>query len=367
MPLPANVKEFTMNLSGFNGKQVLLRNFTLVARILLKDLFFRSFNLNYYRKLRTNFSFLLNCLYFGEELQRLLEREKLNPKACISLSFWLNNWTISLGSLKKKGLIQDYFARAHGFDLFEYRELESGRIPYRLFELETAKKVFSVSQSGVDYLKEMYPQYAPKIARNYLGTEDGGMSPFNPNQTFTIVSCASTRSIKRIYLIPEILKRCKFPIHWIHLGDENLNSGDPSVPTYIKNKESLKDFPLVSFDCKGKLDSRQIVDFYKTNSVNLFISVSETEGLPVSIMEAISFGIPVISTDVGGCKEIVTEKTGMLIPKDFDLDQVANEIDEFRTSSKNKEHYRQGVREFWSQNFDVNKNYPQFFELLEQN
>ncbi len=365
MALPANVKEFTLTLKDFNGQSVLMRNKKLFFYILLQDLLLRPFNWKYYKKLRTNISFLLNCIYFGEQLKAIIQKEKLNPNDCIFLSFWLNNWSISLGVLKKQGFISKFFSRAHGFDLFEYRELESGRIPYRLFELQTVDKVFSVSQNGVDYLKEKYPAYADKIFCNYLGSENGGVNPFDEQKIFTIVSCASTRSIKRIFLIPEIIKHCNFPIHWVHLGDENLSSGDPSVPTYIKNKESLDHFPHVSFDCKGKLSTDEIFDFYTRNSVNLFISVSETEGLPVSIMEAISFGIPVMATDVGGCKEIVTAQTGILIPKDFDVKTVAEQINEFRNSTQNKAEFRTGVREFWTHNFEVNKNYKEFFNLLE--
>ena len=44
--------------------------------------------------------------------------------------------------------------------------------------------------------------------------------------------------------------------------------------------------------------------------VDLFLTVSANEGIPVSIMEAQSFGIPVIATDVGGISEIVNNVNG---------------------------------------------------------
>ena len=47
--------------------------------------------------------------------------------------------------------------------------------------------------------------------------------------------------------------------------------------------------------------------------VFFFVNVSESEGIPVSIMEAASFGIPIIATDVGGTSEIVDNSNGFLI------------------------------------------------------
>ncbi|MFR4320263.1 MAG: glycosyltransferase [Blautia massiliensis (ex Durand et al. 2017)] len=44
------------------------------------------------------------------------------------------------------------------------------------------------------------------------------------------------------------------------------------------------------------------------------MNVSSSEGIPVSIMEATSFGIPGIATDAGGTKEIIRDKeNGVLL------------------------------------------------------
>lgn len=49
-------------------------------------------------------------------------------------------------------------------------------------------------------------------------------------------------------------------------------------------------------------------------SCNLFILPSYNEGLPVAILEALSYGMPVISTDVGDISSVVIDrKTGFLI------------------------------------------------------
>ena len=84
----------------------------------------------------------------------------------------------------------------------------------------------------------------------------------------------------------------------------------------------------------------------------------------MSIQEAISFGIPVIATNVGGIPEIVKQETGILIDKNFDIKKVAEQIEAFITSNKNKEEFRNGVRNFWKEKFDAEKVYTEFYKVL---
>jgi colanic acid/amylovoran biosynthesis glycosyltransferase len=62
------------------------------------------------------------------------------------------------------------------------------------------------------------------------------------------------------------------------------------------------------------VDHAQVIDYYTTNHIALFLSLSSREGLPVSLMEAISCGIPLLATTVGGVSEVVNENTGRLAP-----------------------------------------------------
>lgn len=49
---------------------------------------------------------------------------------------------------------------------------------------------------------------------------------------------------------------------------------------------------------------------------HIFLLVSQWEGFPISILEAMQAGLPVISTDVGGVNEaVVDKKTGFLVPR----------------------------------------------------
>lgn len=55
---------------------------------------------------------------------------------------------------------------------------------------------------------------------------------------------------------------------------------------------------------------------------------SKSENLPLSIVEALHHNLPVITTDVGGIKEVINETNGLIFQSDVDLQQVATAISE---------------------------------------
>ena len=55
-----------------------------------------------------------------------------------------------------------------------------------------------------------------------------------------------------------------------------------------------------------------IADYYR--AADLFILPSKQEGLPVALMEAMASGLPVIASDIRGCRDLIDSgKNGLLI------------------------------------------------------
>jgi len=58
---------------------------------------------------------------------------------------------------------------------------------------------------------------------------------------------------------------------------------------------------------------REIADAYQ--SMDILVSCSRNEGLPLNLIEAMALGVAVVAMDTGGCSEIIDDGvTGMLIP-----------------------------------------------------
>lgn len=62
------------------------------------------------------------------------------------------------------------------------------------------------------------------------------------------------------------------------------------------------------------------------NNTDVFILPSYTEGLPISILEAMSYSLPVISTPVGGIPEVVRDGENGFLIKPGDKDALFNAI-----------------------------------------
>jgi len=343
---------------GKKGNKLFFGNLFFVLNTLFNEWRFCSNKRTFYKKLFFYKNTLLHKLYISEQLEIFLSEKDIEDP--VFYSYWFSDWTITLGILKYKKKIRSFVSRAHGFDVYDNRN-KDGFIPFRLFQLKMVDRVFSVSMKGCEYLrnKKKFPE---KITTRYLGVADRGMNPFQGENRFTIVSCSNVNEFKRLELIIEILRHITFPIHWIHFGDGILME---------KMKEKSAELPAtITVEFKGRVPNVEILDFYKNNQVDLFMTTSAMEGLPMTLIEAASFGIPLLGTNVGGIPEIINDQTGMLIPEYPDPSAVADMIEDFKLDHGNSILFRRSVKECWKNNFESMKNYTEFYEdiiLLSRN
>jgi len=277
-------------------------------------------------------------------------------------SFWWYD-CIYLAWLKRKGGISMAVTRAHGGDLYEERGSLDVPCLFRHFQLSAIDAVYSVSEAGTRYLHLRYPAYRSRIHTSYMGTVEHGSGPVRgPDAPLVIVSCAKVRNIKRVHLIGEALERVGgIHVRWVHFGGTANADRDQTVVQFMRTVDRVRQRPNMEVVLKGQMDHHAIMEWYASNAVDLFISMSSTEGLPVSMMEAISFGIPVLSTDVGGCREIVNERTGILIPLDTPVEEVARIIEGFGRSRFLTTESRADVRAYWQERFNAEHNYAELF------
>jgi len=75
----------------------------------------------------------------------------------------------------------------------------------------------------------------------------------------------------------------------------------------------------------GKIDNNRISQFLLT--ADIFIQASDYEGLPHSVLEAINYEVPILSTEAGGCKDLLNDgERGFIIPIPPDKKIIAENI-----------------------------------------
>ncbi len=270
-------------------------------------------------------------------------------------------------ALKKKLKESNAFSRAHRYDLYEYRHKED-YLPMREYLLDNLDYVFPCSDDGTKYLKEKYSSFSEKINTSYLGSPDQGVNYSSKGKpSFIIVSCSRIAPVKRVDKILEVITlllqmELDVPIQWIHIG------AGKDFRKITKQAKGLIDRDKAVF--LGNISNKDVLDFYTRQHVDLFINLSDSEGLPISIMEASSFGIPIFATDVGGTNEIVENGVnGWLINHNSNAIQTAKQLKDIICVLRNTDEslkYRTNARNIWKEKFLVKKNTEKMISVVEK-
>ena len=274
-------------------------------------------------------------------------------------SYWFNNYPSDFQKATgiKCSSLKISIMRAHGIDLYAERHA-CGYIPLREKSFNALDKLVLISDDGYNYITQHYPQNKEKCAVSRLGTEDYGVGPESDRKPFVLVSCSYVIPVKRVHRIVDALSQIRnHRIHWIHFGaGQDFESIKQYASSVLGNSEEI------TFDFKGQFLNKDLMNYYKTHEVSLFVNVSESEGLPVSIMEAISFGIPAVATNVGGTSEAFADSSdGALLDKEFRDEDLSSQIERFcEMSDEAYLQKRKEARRLWEKRFNASFNYQQF-------
>jgi glycosyltransferase involved in cell wall biosynthesis len=166
------------------------------------------------------------------------------------------------------------------------------------------------------------------------------------------------KRIDLIILALSIIESAK-EIEWIHFGDGILKE------SLVQLAENTLDPAKTRFRFMGHIPNEELLKYYSQNHIDLFINTSSTEGIPVSIMEAQAYGIPVIATDTGGLKEIISKESGSLLPVNLNPEDLSREIMHYlNLPEKESESLRANAYHNWNSNFNATSNYRSFITEL---
>ena len=247
-------------------------------------------------------------------------------------SYWFSNSAYAAAKVKKNFPYVYAFTRAHSFEIDPIKNsyyYAGGKN----FVQRYIDEILFISEAGKRfYLKSIINQYnidnknASNKCKVYrLGTikKYDVMTPSSTDGVFRVVSCSRIDVEKRVEVIAEVIKNWNLSkIEWTHFGGGN--SAD--IEKMLEGVDSAK----INVNLMGFCANEKIHKYYSQNPVDVFVSLSSSEGVPVSMMEAQSYGIPILATDVGGVSEIVNNDNGMLISVDASVEQVLSALEHFR-------------------------------------
>lgn len=213
-----------------------------------------------------------------KQLVKLVNASK-NP---ILYFYWGDNLAWTIPYLKKEIKNKDLkiIIRLHGSDLYE--NLKHNYAPLRSAIFSAVDSIVPISEHGYNYIFNKYPKFSSKVFLSRLGVFDNGLNYNiqNLNKEFTIVSVSNVVALKRLNLLFDALQKTQSNITWHHFGDGVLMN---DLNNAIKNKRQGLKVIL-----HGYVSNQSLINFYQKQQVDLFVNVSSSEGLPVSIMEALS-------------------------------------------------------------------------------
>ncbi len=306
---------------------------------------------SYAVRARTYLDILATSILKARSLQEWVEENGLRD--AIFYDYWFQNSTLALAVLRDRGVIRCALSRAHGFDVFDFRWGDLGRVPFREYKAECLDAIFSVSEVGADYLRHRLGRSGAKVRLSRLGVALPPSYPRERPDPPLVVSCSKVIPLKRVHLIPAVLEACDRPLRWVHFGDgpesDRVESAAASLPEAVR------------WELRGWVDNSELREFYATNSVSAFLSLSKFEGVPVSMMEAQSFGVPIVAPAVGGVPELVPPEAGILLSPDASIAAIGEAIGEAIVPGRFDP---DRIRAIFATRFDAAANYGDFADAV---
>ena len=286
-----------------------------------------------------------------------------SEEAVLFYTYWRGGSTVALARLAAERSAMGAMTRVHRYELYE----DSFSPPFQPWHPALYERLVltaAISRHGFDYLCEA--GVAPeRLTLSRLGTEAAPqLAAASPDGVLRVVSCSFVNPVKRVPLMAEALLALAkslpaHAIHWTHFGD------GPELDSVRARMAAGRPCNL-ECDFPGQVDNQVVLTHYAQQPVDVFLLLSSSEGLPVSIQEAASAGIPVVATNVGGVGELVGSDNGALLSANPTVDEVVTAIREraIESDAEVRQAMRAASRRRWAEGFDAKINHERFAQKI---
>ncbi|MCB9187608.1 MAG: glycosyltransferase [Flavobacteriales bacterium] len=294
-----------------------------------------------------------------------LHREGIEPENLVWYSYWSDELALVLANMKSKGIINNAFSRTHNHDIYEDRH-PGNYLPYRNFIFSQLDNVLCISNHGKNHLSIKYPEHKWKFRCQRLGVaiHNPLECNLNPENSIRIVSVSAILPVKQLNLLIEALRSWSGKtIEWHHIGAGKDKTYEKEILDGAEHNLSKNQFVANIFH--GFVEPDKIISTLSSLNPHFLVNTSTYEGIPVSMMEACSLGIPIIGPNVCGVPELIEDrKNGYLFtPKDHgELLDILHEIEQLDETEYQK--MRENALKMQRERFNAESNYIRLAEIL---
>ena len=297
-----------------------------------------------YKRMKKIISYSAQAKHIEKTLEDIIKDKQID----IVYTYWCLPATLAACRIKEKYGIK-VITRLHRFDLYKLKENSEWQ-PLRTYLTKKLDLLIFVCNVGKDYYDKEICNCSSKAYVSFLGTMKYKKLPVKKNSVLKVVSCSNVIPLKRVDMIARVIKKVSndIDVEWHHIGGP-------------LQKYKFLDDCNVKYHFYGTVEHNKIQELYERVKPDVFITLSTSEGVPVSVQEAMSMGLPVIATDVGGMSEIVIDNyNGVLLSPNVTEEIVEKKLIWFSNLSED-ERVRLSTNslKIWKEKCDAQKNAEQ--------
>lgn len=276
-------------------------------------------------------SFIKNLLLFSKNTLKLIRSLCINhPKIVhIHTSSYLAFWEKSIFAIISKLFLKKVILHIHGAE-FDNFYTNSNKINRWLIEaiLNSSDKVIVLSMQWKLFFLQILKDEKISIIQNGIDISKYNIfenkTKNTENTTIKILFLGNLVKRKGVYDILKSISMVvnKFQnIHFTFAGSEEQSGEIDKLKSECISKGIGEHVTFISnFSQEEKIKMLDEADIY--------LLPSYAEGLPISLLEAMAAGLPIISTPVGGIPEVITEEKNGYLINPGDHENLSNKINE---------------------------------------
>ena len=203
--------------------------------------------------------------------------------------------------------------------------LHGGDLPKRLKNnIKLSRYIFNNAYVNVSpslYLKKIFNEYGFNNVRFIANSIDINNYPFSTKK-ISKLKLFWLRSYKKIYNplmainVAAKLNENGFDCQLCMVGPD----GDGSFLFAQKLARELK----IDVNLNGKMNKLNWIQL--STNYNIFLNTTNFDNMPVSVIEAMALGFPIVSTNVGGLPNLIDHGIDGLLVDENDVDAMVNQI-----------------------------------------